>query len=253
MQNTQIIILAGGLGTRMNSGKPKSLTLLRGKPFLGYILDVVDSLKMPIPPVIVVGHRKEEVINAFGPKRRYAEQAEPLGTGQAVASAKDKVHPGGTITLVLSSDQPLLSKKTIERLLLAHHKNKSTVTMATVTVPDFEEWRKGLRHFGRIIRDSNGKMEAILEFKEASENEKLIKELNPAVYAFDSEWLWQNIGLLQNNNAKNEYYLTDMVKIAREQGKKIETAPLASLIEACQPNTMEEVVALEKLLAKSNV
>ena len=118
--------------------------------------------------------------------------------------------------------------------------------MATVLMPDFEEWRSGLRHFGRIIRENNGQVAGIVEFKDATEKEKLIKELNPAVYAFDSDWLWKNIGLIKNENTQGEYYLTDLIKIARHQNKKIEAVPMANLIEGLQPNTKEELEILEE-------
>ena len=251
MKNAQMIILAGGMGTRMKSDNPKSLTPLAGKPFLKHITDMADSLELSFPPVIVVGYKRDQVMKALGSGFIYAEQSEQLGTGHAVASAKDRVDPKSSAVLVLSSDQPLVSKETVENLLKEHFAKKPAVTIATMAVPDFEEWRKGLRHFGRIVRGPDGEVEGIVEFKDATEKEKMIKELNPALYVFDPKWLWQNIGLLKNDNAKKEYYLTDMIKIAREQGKKIATAPLQSLIEGCQPNTTEEVTDLEKLLAKT--
>ena len=247
MNNTQIIILAGGKGTRMKSDQPKALTLLKGKPFLLYILDTVNSLHLSLSPVIVVGHKKEKIKEVLGEGYVYAEQNEPLGTGHAVSSARESMDPRHKTVVVLSSDEPLVSKETIMQLLSKHEEKKSIVTIATMVVPDFEEWRTGLRHFGRIIHDQNGAIKGIIEFKDANEKEKMIKELNPAVYAFDSEWLWQNIGLIKNDNAKGEYYLTDLIKIAVEEGKKIESVPLFSLKEGLQPNTKEEVSILEKL------
>ena len=136
-------------------------------------------------------------MEVLGNNYLYAEQDKQLGTGHAVACAENSAHSDHKIILVLSSDQPLLSKETIERLLKKHNEKKSTITIATVLVPDFEEWRSALRHFGRIIRKNNGQVVDIIEFKDATEKEKLIKELNSAVYAFDSDWLWKNIGLIK--------------------------------------------------------
>ena len=248
MQNTQIIILAGGKGVRMKSDEPKALVMLKNKPLIKYILDTISSLNLPIEPIIVIGHKKERIMEVLGNNYLYAEQDKQLGTGHAVACAENSAHSDHKIILVLSSDQPLLSKETIERLLKKHNEKKSTITIATVLVPDFEEWRSALRHFGRIIRKNNGQVVDIIEFKDATEKEKLIKELNSAVYAFDSDWLWKNIGLIKNENAQGEYYLTDLIKIARSQNKKIEAVSVANIIEGLQPNTKEELEILEKLV-----
>ena len=230
----------------MESDNPKALALFKGRPLLQHILDTIASLHLPIKPIIVVGHKKERIKEVLGKDYKYAEQTEQLGTGHAVKSAKNAVHPDNKIILVISTDQPLISQKTLERIISTHNKKNPAITLATVLVPDFEEWRSGLRHFGRIIRGNNKQIEDIIEFKDATEKEKLIKELNPAVYAFDSDWLWKNINLIKNENAQGEYYLTDLIKIASGQNKKIEAVPIANLIEGLQPNTKAELEALEK-------
>ena len=239
--------MAGGKGVRMKSEKPKALVMFKNKPLIQHILDTISTLRLPIKPVIVVCHKKEDIKEALGNDYIYAEQEKPLGTGHAVASAKGSVNPSHKTVLVLSCDQPLISKETIERLLKKHNEKKPTITIATVLMPDFEEWRSSLRHFGRIIRKADQSLEEIVEFKDATEKEKMVKELNPAVYAFDSDWLWKNIGLIKNENAQGEYYLTDLIKIARGQGKKIEAVPVANIIEGLQPNTKEELEILEKI------
>lgn len=247
MKDTQIIILAGGKGTRMKSENPKALVLLKNKPLVRHLLDTISTLNLPIKPIIVIGHQRQKIKEVLGNNFLYAEQESPLGTGHAVASAKSSVHKEHKTILVLSCDQPLISKETIERLLKKHDTARPTITLASVVMPDFEEWRSGLRQFGRIIRESNELVNGIVEFKDATEKEKLIKELNPAIYAFDANWLWQNISKIKNENKQGEYYLTDLIKIAREQGKKIEAVPVANIIEGLQPNTKEELELLEKL------
>lgn len=253
MKNTQIIILAGGKGVRMKSEEPKALVKFNNKTFIQYILDTISELHMPYKPIIVVCHQKEKIKETLGKDYLYAEQKEPLGTGNAVASAKSIASAGHETILVLSSDQLLISKETIERILAKHNEKKPTITIATVQVPDFEEWRSGMRHFGRIIRNGDGSVQEIIEFKDATEKEKMVKELNPAVYAFDSDWLWNNIGLIKNDNAQKEYYLTDLIKIARSQNKKIEAVPVANIIEGLQPNSKDELKVLEKLAPKNVV
>ena len=251
MEKTQIIILAGGKGIRMKSDEPKALVMFRGKPFLRHVLDTVSTLRLPIPPVIVVCYKKELIKEVIGNGYVYAEQDEPLGTGHAVAAAKKSMEPGHQTVLVLYTDQLLISKETIENLLGRHNEKKPAITIATASMPDFEEWRSALRHFGRIVRQSDGQVDTIVEFKDATEKEKLIKELNLAVYAFDAAWLWKNIGLLKNENAQKEYYLTDLIGIARSQNEKIESVPIANIIESVHPNSQEELRLLENLLKSS--
>ena len=249
MDETQIIILAAGKGKRMQSEEPKALSPLKGKPFLAHILDTISGLNLPNKPIIVVGYKKERIVEMLGREHIYAEQHEQLGTGHAVMSAKKAIDSNRRIILVISADQPLISKKTIEKIISKHKEKNPTITMATVLVPGFESWRTGLyRGFARIIRGENGLVKKIVEFKDANNEEKKIKELNPAVYAFEAGWLWDNIAKIQNRNAQKEYYLTDLIKMACEQNKKIETTALYDMKEALQPNSKEELEVLESLM-----
>jgi len=248
MDKVQIVIIAGGKGKRMLTDDPKALAPLKGKPFLAHTLDTLEKLNLSIKPVIVVGHQKERIFEELGEAHNYAHQERQLGTGHAVMSAKDNVHPDHEIVLVLTGDQPVVSKESIEKIIKTHKDKKPTITIATAQLPDFNEWREGLKNFGRIVRDEQGQVLKIVENKDATSEEKEITEVNPAIYAFDHDWLWKNINKIKNDNAQAEYYLTSLLHLARKQGKTIEAVPLVNTIEAMQPNSKEELEVLEELL-----
>jgi bifunctional UDP-N-acetylglucosamine pyrophosphorylase / glucosamine-1-phosphate N-acetyltransferase len=250
LQNTEVIILAGGKGKRMQSELPKALTPLNGKAFLAHILETLRNLSPLIKPIIVIGHNGEMIREALGKEQRYAIQEEQLGTGHAVMCAEPLSGREADTVLVLLADQPLVSQDTLQEIINVHKEKRATVTIATIMVPDLTDWREGLTKFGRIVRDRDSKIINIIEYKDASEAEKETLELNLAIYAFDAKWLWENIHSLKNTNAQGEYYLTDMVKIACEQGRNIETVAVKNGIEAIHPNSKEELELLEKLMVK---
>lgn len=253
MQNTEkikIIILAAGKGTRMKSEEPKALAKLKGKPFLLHILDTIKKLDENIKPIIVVGYKKEQIKEVLGENYDYAEQKEQLGTGHAVMSAREVANatPHETV-LILSTDQPIISKETLKNIMDTHLETQATLTLGTAVVPDYEDWRIALySHFGRVIRDVNGKVKKLVEFKNTTDEEKKIKEVNPAIYMFDSAWLWNNIDKIEMNPVRNEYLFTDIINIAFSQNKNIEAVPIVNLLEALQPNSKEELEILEKLV-----
>lgn len=253
IKDVQFIVLSAGKSKRMRSDDPKALAKLNGKYFLAHVLDTVKSLSPTIKPIIIVGHKKERIFEIFGTEHSsldhiYAEQTEQLGTGHAVLCGKEKTDKNAKTIFIISTDQPLISKETILNILEHHAQNQAVITLGTIKLPDFSEWRAGMLNFGRIIRDKEGKVVRSVEFKDATEDEKKITEVNPAMYAFDAKWLWENIENIKNENASGEYYLTDLISLAVNQGKNIEALPIKNMLEGLQPNSPEELVVLESLL-----
>lgn len=248
MEKVQVIILAAGKGTRMESDGPKALTLLRDKPFISHVLDTVSEVNLNIDPIIVIGHQKEKVTNLLGSSLRFSEQTEQLGTGHAVMSAHNHAHENEHKTvLVLYADHPLVSPITIKLLIEKQQETGAKVVMAPTKVPSFDGWYSTFLKWGRFKRGKNGEIEAVIEYKDATEDEKLITEVNPGYLAFDAEWMWNHLKTLKNENSQGEYYLTDLVKIAFSENEKIEAVEIPPE-EAIGANSKEELTVLEKIL-----
>ena len=251
-EKTQIIILAAGQGKRMgNATLPKVLTLFKGKPFINHLLESIKDSGVCDKPAIVIGQKADQIKEALGSDYIYIHQSEQLGTGHAVMVTKDKLEGQTENVMVLYGDHPLVSAETIKNIVEAHATSKAVMTMATTTVSDFNDWRQSFIGFGRIVRDQNNKLEKIVEKKDATPEELEIKEVNPSYFCFKTGWLWQNLDKLKNNNAQAEYYLTDLVGLAVEQGQQITTVEIG-LKEALGVNTSEQLELLEKLTTISS-
>ena len=246
-EKTQIIILAAGQGKRMgNATLPKVLTPFKGKPFINHLLESIKDSGVCNKPAIVIGQRAEQIKEVLGSDYIYIFQKEQLGTGHAVMVTKDKLEGQAENIMVLYGDHPLVSADTIKNVAEAHAESGTVMTMATTIVSDFEGWRQSFIGFGRIVRGQDNKLEKIVEKKDATPEELEIKEVNPSYFCFKTNWLWENLDKLKNNNAQEEYYLTDLVGLAVEQGQQIATVEI-ELKEALGVNTNEQLKLLEKL------
>ncbi|RJR30778.1 hypothetical protein C4569_03830 [Candidatus Parcubacteria bacterium] len=242
----QIIILAAGKGKRMKSDIPKPLVEINGQPILRHLLNSIKKSGVCEKPVIVVGKNRDLFRQVLGDEVNYVLQKEPLGTGHAVAVCKNKLPKTEDGISVLYADHPLIAPATFLKLFDEHQKNKNIITLMTTTVKDFNDWRLSFYDFGRILR-VDGKIFAIVEKKDATPEQLKIKEVNPGYYCFNSEWLWQNIDKLKNENAQKEYLITDLVKIAIDQGKKVTSIAIENK-EAVGVNTPEQLELVKRLL-----
>jgi len=246
--STRVVILAAGKGTRMGSSVPKPLVEISGRPMVEHLLDSVRDSGLDKRPILVVSPDSVEQFNEVCRDQdcEYVVQEEQLGTGHATQVARDACN-GTESVVVLYGDHPFLSSELLKSLKSMHKEHGATITMLTTTVPNFKNDYEGFKSWGRIIRDRVGRIQEIREAKDATEEELEVRELNPAIYAFDAQWLWEHLAEIRNENASGEYYLTDLVALAIEDGEEVVTAP-ANPFEVMGINTKEELERAERLV-----
>ncbi len=243
-----VIILAAGLGKRMNSpGKPKVMFEVLGKPMIEYVVGLAMRLN-PEKIIPVVGHHREQVINLLGEKFpginiEYAVQEEQLGTGHAVIQTRELLQDFTGEVLILSGDVPLLKTETVQSLIDAHFSSSKTVTLLTTV---FNE----AYGYGRIVRDRNGNFVRIVEHKDATEDEKQIKEINPAIYIVNSKALFDALSKISPENNQKEYYLTDIFHYISKE--RIGTVVSHDELEVTGINSIEQLAEMENVLKSRN-
>jgi len=209
---TTSVILAAGKGTRMKSDLPKVLHPLWGEPLVQHALAAAAGVTAQ-KPVMVIGHRADQIRKAVGDRARYVVQEEQLGTGHAVQQAERLLKGETEQVLVTNGDMPLIRSDTLQALVKAQEEHDGPFSMLTV---EFED----PRGFGRVIRGAEGHVRAVVEEVDASPEELKVRELNASVYCFSADWLWQALKKIELS-PKGEYYLTDLVEIAVEEGHSI--------------------------------
>jgi bifunctional UDP-N-acetylglucosamine pyrophosphorylase/glucosamine-1-phosphate N-acetyltransferase len=243
---TRVIILAAGKGTRMKSELPKALVPLKDRPMIKYLMDSVVASGVDPKPLVVVSIDNHNIISRALKEYdiQYVIQAEQLGTGHAVACARGYFDEDVDNIIVLYGDHPFLTAESIKKFAAV---NQEALTIMPTRLPDFSGWHQNFYHWGRIIRDAKGEVKRIAEFKDATQEEKEITEVNPGFMCFNNDWLFKNISRLSDDNTQKEYYLTDMVNIAFEQGHRVGTINLEPR-EAMGINSEEELKIAEGLL-----
>ncbi len=231
-----IAILAAGVGKRMRSGLPKVLHPLGGRPLLAHVLATARKLA-PDRICVVYGHGGDAVRQRFPETDlRWAPQDPPLGTGHALAQALPQFSGDG-VTLVLFGADPLARPETLEAVV--RHARDGALSLLTIELDD-------PTGYGRIVRDAKGAVKAIVEHKDATAKERAIREINTGVMAAPTKHFARWLEAVDNRNASGEYYLTDVIALARKDKIPIETSRAANVIETLGVNTMRELADLER-------
>jgi len=239
MKKTAAIILAAGKGTRMKSDKPKVIFELAGKPMINRVVETANKINSDLV-AIVVGFKKEQVI-AVVPKDssiKFVEQVQQNGTGHAVMVTEEIFKDFYGDIFILCGDVPLLRHQTLEGIQEHHRKNNASCTVLTAVMNDALK-------YGRIVRNSDGSVQRIVEFKDSTEIEKEIKEINTGIYCFDAKDMFTALSGINSDNNQNEYYLTDTLEILNKQNKLVTSVLLDDMVEASGVNSVEQLADLE--------
>lgn len=241
-----IIIMAAGKGTRMQSELPKVLHQVNKRPLVDYVLETAQSLD-PEKIVLVVGHQAELVVNAVARfKVAVAVQEPQLGTGHAVMQTETELHNFNGEILILSGDAPLVNAETLKRLIAFHRSAEAVATVLTAQLDD-------PTGYGRVVREINSdSVLKIVEQKDASEEERALKEINSGVYVFNKRALFEALGQITTNNAQKEYYLTDVFAVCFGNKEPVCAFMTDNANEILGINTPQQLLEAERLLVDNH-
>ena len=240
MENVMAIIMAAGKGTRMKSKNSKLIQKIYGKEMVKRAVE--NTRKAGVNDIVtVVGYKKEQVMKVLEDTVDYAVQDEMLGTGHAVMQATKYLEGKKGKVLVLNGDVPILRPETINRLLNKSIDNKEAATLLTAIYDN-------PHGYGRIIRDEGGNIEAIIEEKDATEEQKEISEVNAGIYCFDIEALLEALKEIKPNNSQEEYYLTDVIEIIGKKGLRTGAVIVEDNTEILGVNDRMQLEMVTKIL-----
>jgi len=248
-----VLVLAAGLGTRMRSNLAKVLHQIDGRPMVNHVCRTATALA-PRKVYVVIGHHGEDVKTAVLEEldKDHAEfvwQKAQLGTGDAVNSAREFLENEDSTLLVLSGDVPMIRAETLAALVQQHrnHRGKgASCTILTVKLDD-------PTGYGRIVRDDAGFFDNIVEQKDASDEERKIKEINSGIYCFDTKKLFAALSSVQNNNSQGEYYLTDVPALLRAAGEAVSLYQHTDAKEVSGINNRLELAGMERILRRRTI
>ena len=235
------LILAAGLGTRMKSDKAKVLHEVLFKPMLIHVLDTIKILNLD-HTYVIVGHQKEKVAALVaGYPASCIIQEKQLGTGHAVLCAENALGRTGGTVLILSGDVPLIQAESLKAMLASHAESQPSLTLMTTTLDD-------PKNYGRIVRDRHGRLQEIIEEKDATGSQKKIREINAGIYCAEIPFLFKALKKVGRDNKQGEIYLTDIVKIAIDMGQQVNIYSGAGGEEVLGINSRSELAAANKYL-----
>src|SRR5688572_29794064 len=234
------VLLAAGQGTRMKSDLPKVLHPLCGKPMIWHVLQALKSAATE-KPVVVIGHGADQVKEYLGNSADCVLQEPQLGTGHAVLQAEALLRDKTDYVIVTYADMPLLPEEAFHQLLETQRYNSGPLSLMTVIADD-------PRGFGRLVRNPDGTVEAIVEEYVATDKQRQIKELNVGAYCFKADWLWDALHRIEKNPRKGEYYLTDIVEIAVKDNLPVQAMVHNNLAETIGINTRVHLSEAEEAM-----
>jgi bifunctional UDP-N-acetylglucosamine pyrophosphorylase / glucosamine-1-phosphate N-acetyltransferase len=244
-----VLVMAAGLGTRMKSNRAKVLHELGGRPLIAHVVRTAQTLD-PRMILVVVGHQAEEVEKAtlaeIGELASFAVQAQQRGTGDAVESARQQLADSDSLILLLSGDVPLIRAETLQKLIDHHRATNAACTILAVRL-------ENPTGYGRIIRNEAGRFEKIVEQKDATEEERKVREINSGIYCFESTDLFTALKRIEPKNQQGEYYLTDVAEILKTSGRKVEVVIHTDTRELSGINTRAELAEFENLLRRNTI
>ena len=248
-EDTAALVLAAGMGKRMNSDLPKVLHKVAGEPLLAHVLGALDELGVG-RKVVVIGHQRDKVIAAFAghDDLEWAVQAEQRGTGHACQMAAPALGDFAGTLLVVCGDTPLLTAGTLHTLLETHKALAAAVTVLSMRLPDPKGYGRIIRSAGAPGGQNSGEqhgIERIVEEKDATPQQRAIDEVNSGIYAFDYAALGMVLSRLTADNSQGEYYLTDTVSLLQSLGKHAAVVCAADHRELLGINTVDQLAEAE--------
>ncbi|MCR4573061.1 MAG: NTP transferase domain-containing protein [Lentisphaeria bacterium] len=243
--NRRIIIPAAGKGSRLNSSEdapPKVMHCVNGRPLLQVVLSQTDFIE-PENTYIVVGYKKEAILDFFGDKYHYVEQKEQKGTGHAVLVCENHFKDFDGTILVTFGDMPLFRRENMLALCQYHEDRHAACTLLTAQNPELKMW-------ARIVRNEQNAFRAIVEGKDCTPEQAMISELFAGVLVFDSKLLFRFLPLVGSQNVQHEYYLTEVPELMVKAGLKVETFPTDNGDDLRGVNTQEDLLLCEQILKR---
>lgn len=243
MKEYRIVILAAGEGTRMKSKRPKVLHQAAGVPLLGWVMRAAQGAG-PNQVTIVCGRGKEEIESIFGESAGYAEQTERLGSGHAVMCARPFLEGFDGYTFIIAGDMPLLRGETLQAMARQAEKEDYACILLSAELDN-------PFGYGRIVRDAAGMVSAIVEEKDATDEQRRIREVNASCYLVKNELLLEALKEIKPNNVQGEYYLTDIVDILRAKGQKVGAHIAENARECMGVNDRVQLAEVSALLQRT--